>query len=391
MPKGRIGTYSSSTLLARLNSEDDNGALCTIGYREYHFLMSVFVKNNGVWKASPGGWLKDDGVWKPLWETGGSVALPPFSIDPWKITYDANGMGMNAYMTVSSAGDVYLCTPIASNANKAALIKISQEPKVVSVTPLLSQHNMAYGLVTDKANNCFVMPEVDGATPIYKMTPDGVMTLFTTVPSPFKNGRYLEMLSNGDMLAASDYSCYRIKPDGTVSLFCNYGTGALLRNHGICVTSTDDVCITVYPGGNYAAPDFVRYGPDGVEKGRFAYGGSAAAADWAPDIHGNVYIVRGSYPNHTLCRVKPDNSVEVVATISSFDFLEYRPSHDDIILSNIGDAMRRVSATGVITTFADAPAKNDWLRPKADRMGNIYSVYNYAGTLYKVGAAGNFV
>lgn len=35
--------------------------------------MSISVKYDGVWYPSTHGWMKDDGVWKPLWATGSAV------------------------------------------------------------------------------------------------------------------------------------------------------------------------------------------------------------------------------------------------------------------------------------------------------------------------------
>ncbi len=138
----------------------------------------------------------------------------------WKILPDgsasiyATGLGVPAGLAFDSQGNLF----VASFQNDLIIkIESNGNPSIFANTP-----DQPVGIIIDENDNLYVSHEASHV--INKITPDGIQTELANIPNT--RLQYLTFFGNDILVTGSitDHKIYRVKPDGTYSVFAGSGS-----------------------------------------------------------------------------------------------------------------------------------------------------------------------
>ncbi|TSA41448.1 MAG: hypothetical protein D4R57_00610 [Verrucomicrobiales bacterium] len=259
-----------------------------------------------------------------------------------------------------AAGLAFALSPCGNRAQAATTIYYSGNDIAYTYTPPGPKTNFAtlppgtnpQMLVFDTSGNLFVL----GGGNVHKITPDGTVSLFATLPGYGGQGMVIDAGNNLYVAGAASLEIKKITPGGSVSTYATMAggsTGLAMDSGGnIYVLVSGYYTVKIIPAGGGAASDYATLGGNnlyGLAFDAFGYlyasdltktnlykippgGGSyinfgtlsSGVKGLAFDSSGNLY---GTQPyEDKICKITPDGTTTTFATsLNGPRYLAFKP------------------------------------------------------------------
>jgi hypothetical protein len=160
------------------------------------------------------------------------------------------------------------------------------------------------GLAFGPDMNLYLASDLGGAYAIYKVAPDGTVSLFTSNGVKTPHGMVFDDAGNLFVTQTSESTVRYFAPDGTSTVYADASDG-LSHPVDLIFDATGNLFVTNNTGGPTGTGSVIKFTPEG-EASVFADSGFSKAYGIAIDSAGNIYV--SNYGGNTIEKFAPDGT-----------------------------------------------------------------------------------